>query len=268
MYLVYKHTTPSGKVYIGITGKTAEVRWDNGRGYQKSPYFWRAIQKYGWDNIKHEILHEGLTKEQACEYEKRYIEEYNAIDGRFGYNQRTGGETGFVLNEEVRKRMSENKKNFYKMHPEKRKEMAEWATGRSPSEETRKKMREAHKGMGPTDEHKKKMREAYKRKLIEDEAFHQARVQLCREIGKARSRSVEQIDANGIVVAVYESIKAASRATGINYGNICNVCRGRAKTVGGYGWRYAISDNSARECAIQVSRLGENQVKKSEPCAE
>jgi predicted GIY-YIG superfamily endonuclease len=26
-YIVYKHTTPSNKVYIGITGRTAERRW-------------------------------------------------------------------------------------------------------------------------------------------------------------------------------------------------------------------------------------------------
>lgn len=30
MYTVYKHTTPSGKVYIGITGQKPERRWQNG----------------------------------------------------------------------------------------------------------------------------------------------------------------------------------------------------------------------------------------------
>ena len=65
-YIVYKHTTPSGKVYIGITRTTLERRCgSNGRNYSKNILFYRAIQKYGWQNIKHEILFDGLTKEQA-----------------------------------------------------------------------------------------------------------------------------------------------------------------------------------------------------------
>ena len=55
MYVVYKHTTPSGKVYIGITGLKPERRWRNGNGYKDNEHFYRAILKYGWDNIKHEI---------------------------------------------------------------------------------------------------------------------------------------------------------------------------------------------------------------------
>ena len=64
-YIVYKHTSPSGKVYIGITGRTVKERWGkNGNGYKYCPYFYRAIKKYGWDNIKHEILYEGLTEDE------------------------------------------------------------------------------------------------------------------------------------------------------------------------------------------------------------
>lgn len=32
-YYLYRHTTPSGKVYIGITCQKPENRWNNGRGY-------------------------------------------------------------------------------------------------------------------------------------------------------------------------------------------------------------------------------------------
>ena len=32
-YIVYMHTTPSGKRYIGITAQTVERRWQNGFGY-------------------------------------------------------------------------------------------------------------------------------------------------------------------------------------------------------------------------------------------
>ena len=56
MYSVYKHTTPNGKVYIGITGKEPEKRWMKGRGYQNNPHFSHAIKFYGWENIEHEIV--------------------------------------------------------------------------------------------------------------------------------------------------------------------------------------------------------------------
>ena len=72
-YCVYKHTTPSGKVYIGITSKPVEKRWLNGRGYARNEHFWNAIKKYGWENIEHRVLVSGLSKEEASEVEKMYI---------------------------------------------------------------------------------------------------------------------------------------------------------------------------------------------------
>lgn len=92
MYCVYKHTTPSNKVYIGITCKEPSVRWGrNGEGYKNNGYFFNAILKYGWDNIKHEILCEGLSKEEAERVEIRLIAEYKSNQREFGYNHAVGG---------------------------------------------------------------------------------------------------------------------------------------------------------------------------------
>lgn len=61
VWKVYKHTSSSGKCYIGITHyEDPNVRWQNGLGYQKYPFFIPAILKYGWDNFTHEILYENL----------------------------------------------------------------------------------------------------------------------------------------------------------------------------------------------------------------
>lgn len=65
MYTVYLHTSPSRKRYVGITCQKPKHRWQNGLGYCYNEYFTNAIKKYGWDNIKHEILFENLTKEEA-----------------------------------------------------------------------------------------------------------------------------------------------------------------------------------------------------------
>ena len=104
---LYKHTSPSGKVYIGMA-KNVKHRWRaNGNGYKGSTRIWYAIQKYGWDNFKHEILAENLSREEASELEKKTIREYRATDPMFGYNLTDGGYDG-VQNEESRLRKSES----------------------------------------------------------------------------------------------------------------------------------------------------------------
>lgn len=91
-YFVYKHTSPSGKVYIGITSKNPKIRWNYGHNYKHSVGFWNAIQKYGWCNIKHEILYSGLTKQDAETIEKELIKKYRSTDSNFGYNILEGGD--------------------------------------------------------------------------------------------------------------------------------------------------------------------------------
>lgn len=92
IYCVYKHTSPSNKVYIGMTKMSMTERAGNGKGYRNSRYFYRAIQKYGWENIKHEILEKELTHDEACEREKYYISLYNSTNSNCGYNITSGGD--------------------------------------------------------------------------------------------------------------------------------------------------------------------------------
>lgn len=108
-YLVYKHIAPNGKVYIGITSRKPEYRWNNGKGYQQNKHFTAAINKYGWDSFAHIIVAEGLSKENAATMEKQLIQEYRANNPEFGYNNSTGGEfpaQGAKLSEETRARQS------------------------------------------------------------------------------------------------------------------------------------------------------------------
>lgn len=93
-YSVYRHISPNGKSYIGITKQDPERRFQRGNGYKTQTAFSRAIEKYGWDNFKHEILEEGLTEKEACEKEAYYIEHvYNSFAPN-GYNTREGGING------------------------------------------------------------------------------------------------------------------------------------------------------------------------------
>lgn len=55
---------------------------------------------------------------------------------------------------------------------------------------------------------------------------------------KAKSKPVLQYDKNKNFVKEYTSIMDASRKTGIDFSNICKICKGKYKTAGGYIWKY------------------------------
>ena len=84
-------------MYVGITSRDVKRRWQNGRGYIKNDHFYRAIQKYGWDNFDHDVIVENLTKDEACEMEKTLIKELKSNDYHFGYNLSAGGEGSLGL---------------------------------------------------------------------------------------------------------------------------------------------------------------------------
>ena len=94
-YVIYCHKNKiNSKCYIGITQQKPKRRWQNGVGY-KTQNFYRAIEKYGWNNFEHIILEEGLSLEEATKKEKDYIKEFNSIVPN-GYNISIGGESGNI----------------------------------------------------------------------------------------------------------------------------------------------------------------------------
>ena len=105
-YCVYMHMFPNNRKYIGITSLKPKYRWSDGKGYKKQKLMYRAILKYGWENIKHEILFDGLSREDAFKIEIELIKEYRSNEREFGYNIGTGGEhgsTGTKWSEQSRK---------------------------------------------------------------------------------------------------------------------------------------------------------------------
>ena len=86
-YKVYIHTFPNGKKYIGITRQDVTQRWGlHGSGYKGQRYLWDAIQKYGWDNVVHEVVMYGLLESEALAVETALIKQFKTYDHNYGYN--------------------------------------------------------------------------------------------------------------------------------------------------------------------------------------
>lgn len=146
-WTVYEHITPSGKRYIGITSKeNAEKRWRYGKGYDKETPFGKAIEKYKWENIQHNILFNDLTEKEAKWLENYLICYYWTFVGFKdckGYNCTLGGDgsLGYVPTEEARKKISESNKGKTPWNKDKK---------CGPiSEQQKQKMSESHKGITP-----------------------------------------------------------------------------------------------------------------------
>lgn len=234
-YCVYKHTSPSGKVYIGITKQTPESRWKNGRAYSHQRYLFNAIEKYGWDNFKHEVLFSGLTREEASAKEIELIAKYKSNQRAFGYNIEGGGVCDILVSDESRRRMRESHLGK-KLSEKHRRRISEGGRGHCVSEATRRKLRESNIGKTMSAESKAKMSQSHRGLKPSEET-----VAKWRTSNQSLMTPVEQVDIEtNSLIARFDSTMEAYRNTGVNSSTIVKCCRGKRKTAGGFGWRYVI----------------------------
>lgn len=112
-HCVYKHTFPNGKVYIGMAENPYMRFGNNGINYEENTSMYNDIKKFGWKNIKTEILMGGLSIDDAKQKEKGFILAYNSENPNFGYNRTNFRQT--ILNcrgKEIDKTKKQNEKNI------------------------------------------------------------------------------------------------------------------------------------------------------------
>ena len=111
-YKIYKLIFPNGKVYIGQTKQEIQKRWGfQEKGYKNCPKVYNAILKYGWENVKKEILYDKLNHNDANMLEIKLITEvYNSNNNNFGYNIENGGNTIGTHSEETKRKIGEGNK--------------------------------------------------------------------------------------------------------------------------------------------------------------
>lgn len=209
-YTVYCHTTPEGKKYVGMTKSPVSVRWGNGTRYKSCRLFNEAIEQYGWENISHEVISSGLSKEEADKLEHDLIEKWNLMDRRYGYHLREGGARGRPC-EESRELMGKSR------------------VGNQNS-----------KCSFHSSENRKKISDSLRRyyKTHDNPMLGKKRPEIQGE-NNPNARSVVQMDMDNNTIAVYPSMTCASSETGIRIQAICNCCTGYRKSIHGYKWKYA-----------------------------
>lgn len=89
-YYVYYHQTPDKLIYFGVSQQQPYTRW-NPSLYKKTALE-SYIKEFGWENIKHAVIQDGLTKEQAYVIENALIKQ-GKIDGFCINNYNSGGKT-------------------------------------------------------------------------------------------------------------------------------------------------------------------------------
>ena len=121
--VIYKYTSPSGKVYIGQTTNEKKRRncfLNKDKDYAGEKIN-RARKKYGVNNFEYEVIFKvsslikSEVKEILNEKEIQYIKLFDSFNN--GYNSDMGGGGGtYTRNEENKKLMSEITKEYYKSH--------------------------------------------------------------------------------------------------------------------------------------------------------
>lgn len=203
-YCVYRHTFPNGKVYVGLTCQNPLDRWQGGYGYKNQRLMFNAIKKYGWENIQHEIILDGLTLSEAHEKEIEWISYHRSNERLFGYNVSSGGESG---------------------------------NGHTVSKEVREKIGAAHRGKRLSSEHREKLRLSHlgkKRGKVPPEVIERRKLA---GVGGPK-KPVNQYSKSGVFIRKWDSILCVSRELQIAQANVIAVCKGKRKSAGGFIWTY------------------------------
>lgn len=208
-HYVYSHSNPITKeiFYIGIGYKNRCFKFTSGRNKDYINY----VKKYG--NPIVDILYANLSREEACNLEKKLILKY----GRIGFesygvliNKSLGGEhSNYGVNhtEDTKLKISQNTKGK-KRHSEKQKE----------------KWKQERKGrkVNWDPNHVKADKGRPKPK----------------DFGKNRHRKVFQYDLDGNFIKEWNSFKDILNELGIKNTPIWSNIKGYTKQCGGFIWKY------------------------------
>ena len=229
MSCVYIHTNKiNGKVYVGKTDNKPEFRWNGGKGYRSCPLFYHAIKKYSWDGFTHEVVLDGLTKEQAVAFEKMLIAKYDSTNRKKGYNIVDGGSVssglmgGLATAKKLRRPVCQYDVdgNLLNVYPG-----VNVAAQILLNKKRSSAISQVCNGIGGTA-HGYVWR-------YQGDSFDKYDVN-----AKSQKTRVDQYDLDGNHIKRYSCLTDAENESGAAHGDILRCCKGQRHTAGGFIWRY------------------------------
>ena len=213
----------NGKLYIGQTGrKRMKDRYGkDGYQYHQCTHFWRAIQKYGWDNFEHIVLIENISKEMANIIESELIKKYDTTNAKYGYNITLGGDGCRLVRIKQYTKFGEYIRTYESiMEASNDTDIPELTIRSSCANKGAFLNRDKYRWTYEDDE------------LVEISTLH------------TRNKEINQFDLNGMFIKTWNSAKEIEDICGHNHSKIASCCKGRQKTAYGYIWRYNLGDIS------------------------
>ena len=259
-YTVYMHRFPNGKVYIGITKYSANHRWSNGNGYKRQ-FVYKAIKKYGWENIEHIVLFDKLSKEEAEKKEIELIAIYESTNPSKGYNIESGGNVCKKLSETTKQKIRE-KHIGKKLSEDTKRKISEGNIGKTHgvmfgsnnpnygnhsfagknnpfygkkhTPEVIEFLRKKATGVVISDETRKRLSESHKGLLVGEKnpMFGVTGAK------NRNSKKVAQYTKEKELVKVWDCAADVERELGIAHNSIGRCCNGNLKSAGGFIWEH------------------------------
>lgn len=161
--------------------------------------------KYGWDNVRHEILAEGLSLSDANRVEQDMVVKFDSVENGYNISSGGGGSFGIPCSEETKAKIGVANRGkpggsglglvqYMKEH-------GPW-----------------NKGKPLTGEHYRKVAEERKRR--------------CNKAIACYNPTTHEL------VKIYVSCAEAAKAMGVSANVISRCAHGGRKTSAGYEWRY------------------------------
>ena len=258
MGFIYKITNSvTGKCYIGETmRKDPLIRFKSHKNVIRRgggcPALRDAFKKHGEENFTFEVLLECPNNERLAK-EAEYIQLYNSMVPN-GYNLRMSSvdNSGFKHTEETKAKISESSKK-HANDPETRKKYKEGIKKYWENPENKKKHGDSIRN---SQKHKESMKNVYrirgnggkqldsiKEKISNSlKEYHKKNpeksLEMKSKIGKAQEKPLIQYDREGKMIRKFKSTKEASEVLDISAAAISHVLHGRAKTSGGFVWKF------------------------------
>ncbi len=112
--LIYKYTSKTtGKCYIGqVLEYRLELRKNRHKYDKRDIHFYRARDKYGYDDFDFEIVEKDIEQEKLNEREIYWISFYDSFNN--GYNSTNGGDGGNTYAKRSEEQMAETKAKISK----------------------------------------------------------------------------------------------------------------------------------------------------------